>query len=119
MLASRIDPVSSVALSAISCLASHVTSHVVGCSGIRNNVSPYGVWGFPSHFDRDGIYHPYNLYLYWMSALWPFSLAIAFALLEGYVGTPFHSLIGLGVPPPLGDRWFLVSMSCWDFVGTS
>src|SRR5580692_2926165 len=38
---------------------------------------------------------------------------------EGYVGTPFRSLMGLGVPPPLGDRWFLVSMSRWGFAGTS
>ena len=39
MLASCIDHVSLVALSAIGCLVSHVASHVVDCSGVRNNSS--------------------------------------------------------------------------------
>ena len=45
----------------------------------RWHVSPYGVWGFPSHFDRDGVYRPYDSCLCRMSALWPFSPTIAFA----------------------------------------
>jgi hypothetical protein len=82
-------------------------------------VSLYGFWEFPSHFDRNGIYRPYNSCSYRMSALWLISLAIAFALPEGYVGALFHSLMGLGVPPPLRDKWFFILMSRWDFAGTS
>ena len=43
----------------------------------------------------------------------------SFCLPEGYVDTPFRSFMEQGVPPPLGDRWFLVSMSRWGFAGTS
>ena len=58
----------------------------------RWHVSPYDVWGFPSHFDRDGVYRPYDPCLCRMSALWPFSSSDSFCPLEGYVGTPFaHS----------------------------
>ena len=43
----------------------------------------------------------------------------SFCSLEDYVGALFHSFIGLGVPPPLGDRWFLILMSRWGFRRTS
>jgi hypothetical protein len=44
----------------------------------RWHVSPYGVWGFPSHFNRDGVYRPYDSCLCRMRALWLFSPVIAF-----------------------------------------
>ena len=41
---------------------------------------PIRCLGIPFHFDRDGIYCPYDSCSCWMSTLWPFSPAIAFAL---------------------------------------
>jgi hypothetical protein len=46
----------------------------------RWHMSLYDVWGFPSHFHHDGVYHPYDSCLHRLTALWPFSLVIAFAL---------------------------------------